>query len=82
MLLLEKVYCGEKDMKKIWVKRAKSFHEADQNDLEYYLSMTPEERLDILQFLRETHFKNTGIKKNAHRKGLQRSVRIIKQVRG
>jgi hypothetical protein len=44
-------------MKRIWVHRAKSFVEAAAFDSGYYAAMTPEERLDIMQRLREVNFK-------------------------
>ena len=40
-------------MKRIWVKKPKSFKEAQHIDIDYYLSMSPSERLDTVQFLRE-----------------------------
>jgi hypothetical protein len=54
---------------------AKSFEEAEQWDIEQYMSMTPEQRLDLLQQLREQYY----IFKNENRKRLQRVYRIIKQ---
>lgn len=61
-------------MKRI-IHVAKSFEEAEQWDIEQHLSMTPEERLDILQALREQYY----IFKNESRKGFQRVYRIVKQ---
>jgi hypothetical protein len=54
---------------------ARSFEEAEQWDIEQNLSMTPEERLDILQALREEYY----ILKNETRKGFQRVYRIVEQ---
>jgi hypothetical protein len=54
---------------------AKSFEEAEEWDFQQNISMTQEERLDILQRLREEYY----IFKNESRKGLQRVYRIIKQ---
>jgi hypothetical protein len=54
---------------------AKSFEEAKEWDFQQNISMTPEERLDILQWLREEYY----IFKNENRKGLQRVYRIIKR---
>ena len=67
-------------MEKIWVKRLKDFEEKNESDLAYYLAMSPEERLDIVQFLRETHLKLLGDWGRASREGLRRSVKVIKQV--
>lgn len=54
---------------------SRSFEEAEEWDLQQYRSMTPEQRLDILQYLREEYYKF----KNENRKGFQRVYRIIKQ---
>jgi hypothetical protein len=61
-------------MKRI-VHISKSFEEAEQWDIEQNISMTPEERLDILQRLREEYY----IFKNESRKGFQRVYRIIER---
>ncbi len=61
-------------MKKI-IHISKSFKEAEEWDTEQNLSFTPEERLDILQRLRDEYY----ILKNERRKGFQRVYRIIKQ---
>ncbi len=62
-------------MKKV-VKISKSFKEAEEWDIEQWLSKTPEERMDDLQYLRELYYKV----RNESRKGFQRVYRIIKQV--
>ena len=54
---------------------AKNFEEAEEWDFQQNLSMTPEQRLDILQRLRDEYY----ILKNENRKGLQRVYRIIKR---
>jgi len=59
---------------KIWVNKAKGFKKARQFDINYYVKMTPEQRLDIVQMLREMN-----LKLNENRKGLRRVIRIIKQ---
>ena len=64
--------------KKFWVRKAASFEEADKMDLEDYMAMTPAERLNILQELRENHHK-IGNGCHAHRKRLRRVARVIKQ---
>ena len=61
-------------MEKI-VKISKSFKEAEEWDIEQAMSMTPEQRLDIVQYLRERFY----IIKNEDRKGLQRVYKIIKR---
>ena len=54
---------------------SRSFEEAEEWEFQQNISMTPEERLDILQRLREEYY----IFKNENRKGLQRVYRIIKR---
>lgn len=66
-------------MKSVWIHRAKNFEEAAAFDRNYYFSMTPEERLDTMQQLRESYFK---LKKeyaaDAGATRLRRHVKIIK----
>lgn len=57
------------------IRRTKSFKEAEEWDIQHYRSMTPEERLDILQRLREEYYSF----KNESRKRFQRVYRVIKQ---
>ncbi|MCK5059416.1 MAG: hypothetical protein KAT34_22390 [Candidatus Aminicenantes bacterium] len=49
--------------------------EGDQQEIEYWKTKTPKEKLDILQYLREEYY----IFKNESRKGFQRVYRIIEQ---
>ncbi|OGD10821.1 MAG: hypothetical protein A2Y86_03520 [Candidatus Aminicenantes bacterium RBG_13_62_12] len=55
--------------------RKYSFPEAEEADLKEWKSMTPAERLDLLQHLREMYY---GFK-NENRKGFQRVYRIVKK---
>ena len=64
---------------KIWVKKMISFSEAQDQDLRYYLNMTPQERIETVQFLREQYFKFNGSISDESRKGLRRTVRVIQQ---
>ena len=69
-------------MKKIWVNKTYSFKDAERFDENYYLNMTSAERLDIMQFLRESYFKIIKFEKdlkNESRERLRRIVKIIKQ---
>jgi len=59
----------EKILKKVSLK------EADKLDIEFWKSKTPEERLDILQYLRELYYEF----KNEDRKRFQKIYRVIKQ---
>ena len=50
--------------------------EAEKEDIAFWKSKTPEEKLDELQNLRELYYSLN----NESRKGFQRFYRIIKQV--
>lgn len=60
--------------KKIWFKKINLFN-SDKEEVEYYSSLTPGERLSIVQELREEELK----RKNEGRKRLRRVLRIIEQ---
>ena len=64
---------------KIWVKKSKSFKEAQEFDDSYYLSLTPTERLETVQFLREEYGKLTKEKNHESRKRLPKVLKLIKQ---
>lgn len=64
-------------MKKIWIHKFNSIKDAEKFDLKYWFSMSPTERLDTIQYLRELYYKIKGIK-NAHRKGLRKVIKVIK----
>lgn len=66
-------------MKKIWLHKAHSYEEAEMFEKTYYNRMSPEERLDIVQFLRESYGKMNKGAAHAHRTGLRRVVKIIQQ---
>ena len=53
---------------------SRSFEEAEEYDIRENLAMLPEERLDILQRLRDEYY----IFKNEDRKRFQRVYRIVK----
>ena len=59
----------EKSVRKIRLK------EADKLDIQYWKNKSSEEKLDVLQCLREVYFEF----KNESRKRFQRIYRIIKQ---
>lgn len=59
--------------REFWVKKV-DLNQADIEEVKYYRSLSPEERLDIVQELREQWIKI----KNEDRKRLQRILRIIK----
>lgn len=52
-----------------------SIEEAEKEDILYWKSKTPEEKLDALQELREIYYEIN----NESRKGFQRIYRVIKQ---
>ena len=65
--------------KKIWTKKSTSFKSAQRFDVEYYLSMSPSERLETIQLLREMIFKfkpHLGYEKD--RKRLRRVIKTIR----
>ncbi len=66
-------------MKKTWARKFKSFAEAERAESDYYLKMSPEERLDIMQFLRGEYFKINRRLKNEAGTGLRRTIKIIQQ---
>ena len=63
----------------IWVKRAGSFSEAQDHDLRYYMNMTPQERIETVQFLREQYFKFNGMSLREGRKRLRRIARVVQK---
>lgn len=66
------------DMKRIWIRKSDSFKAARQFDIDYYLSMSPSERLETMQVLREMVFKfKQGMKYEKDRKGLRRVIKTI-----
>jgi hypothetical protein len=65
--------------RKIWIKKTGSFSEAQDQDLQYYMNMTPQERIETVQFLREQYFKFNGSISDESGKGLRRTVRVIQQ---
>jgi len=60
--------------RKIWTKKI-TFSQSEEEDVKYYSSLTPQERLSIVQELREEELK----RKNEDRKRLRRVFRVIKQ---
>ncbi|OGW00929.1 MAG: hypothetical protein A3I04_06250 [Nitrospinae bacterium RIFCSPLOWO2_02_FULL_39_110] len=63
----------------LWIKKARSFKEAERLDDEYYIRESPEERLSDIQFCREQYFIIKGIDIDESRKRLRRVFRVIKQ---
>lgn len=61
---------------KIWVNKAKSFEEAEKFNDAYYRSMTPEERLSIVQICREEYHAKI---KHEDRKRFRRVFRVVQQ---
>lgn len=43
--------------REIWLYKARSYDETEEFEKTYYSRMTPEERLDIVQYLRESYGK-------------------------
>ncbi len=64
--------------KKIWIKKSDSFKSAGRFDLDYYFSMSPDERVEAMQFLREMIFKlKPQFRYEKDRKRLRRVVKIV-----
>jgi hypothetical protein len=64
--------------KEIWFNKSNSFKEAQEFDDAYYLSMTPAERLETVQFLREEHEK---LNKDKNHEGGIRLRRVLKFIK-
>lgn len=65
-------------MKRVWVKKSDSFKSAERFNIDYYLSMSAEERLETVQFLREIAFKiKKGSEYGKNRKRLRRVIKIV-----
>jgi hypothetical protein len=65
--------------KRIWIKKHRSFEEAQASDLAYYLSLSRSERLETVQFLREEYRKMKKGDQYESGKRLRRVFKIIKQ---
>ena len=65
-------------MKKFWIKKFSSFKEAEEFDRKYYEQMSPKEKWDTMQFLREVYYNFKGSKYEKG-KGLRRVLKITKQ---
>ena len=63
---------------KWWIRKAKSFKEAEEFDDEYYRKMPPEDRLSDIQFCRQMYFKLKRINIDEIRKGLRRFYKVVK----
>ena len=65
--------------RKIWMKKINSFSKENDDDLDYYLNMSSQERIELVQFLREQHLKINGLNTHESGKGLRRTIRIVQQ---
>jgi hypothetical protein len=66
--------------RKVWINKLNSFRKAEDFEVLYYLSMTPEERLTDVQLCREEYLKiKKGVILNEGGKRLRRVIRLIKQ---
>jgi len=63
--------------KKVWLNKARSFKEAQKFDAAYYLKLSSKERIEMIQVLREAHFKSKGLYPVEDGKRLRRVVKII-----
>ena len=67
-------------MNRIWANKAESFAAAERFEKEYYKNLSAFERLDNLQFLRETYFKTCGIVIGENGKRLRRVLSAVEQI--
>jgi len=65
-------------MRRIWVRKANSFKEVEKFDIQYYQKMSPTERLETVQLLREQYFKLNPKLRNERRKGLRKVIKITR----
>ena len=66
--------------RKIWINKLNSFRKAEDFEVLYYLSMTPEERLTDVQLCRDEYLKiKKGVILNASGKRLRKVIKLIKQ---
>jgi len=65
--------------KKIWVYKANSFRSAQDFDLRYYRSLSPQERLETVEFLRQQvkKIRRPGSHYAKSREGLRRVITVI-----
>ena len=61
--------------KKIWIHKARSFREAERFDQRYYQAMSPEERLETVDWLRQIARKFHKVGNGRTR--LRRVIRVI-----
>ena len=59
------------------MNKAKSFRKAEKSETNYYLNISAIERLRIVQFLREMHYRIKNGLSGKGRKGLRRVIKII-----
>lgn len=64
---------------KVWINIARSFREANDFDRAYYQAMTPQERLETVQFLRECYHKIKDEPNAKSGKRLRRFIKVLKQ---
>lgn len=64
---------GYDDAVTLWIKRASSFEEEAEADVEFYRSMSPQERVDLLEQMRADWIES----QNEGDEGLRRTVRRI-----
>ena len=65
--------------KQIWVRKSRTFEDAQNVDTEYYSSLSDTVRVEIVQELREAHFKSIGLQTDENGKRLRRVCRVVKQ---
>lgn len=66
-------------MARIWIHKSKSPEETAAFELSYYLKMSPTQRLETVQYIREGLFQRMKKIKGKNGKRLRRVLKIIKQ---
>ena len=67
-------------MERIWVNKVESFDAAERFEKKYYKSLSATERLEAVQFIRETYFESSGIILGENGKRLRRVLSSVKQI--
>lgn len=61
----------------VWMKKIDSFQKEKIEDLNYYLNMSSQDRLETVQFLREQHEKINGINTHKSRKNYEELLELF-----
>jgi hypothetical protein len=65
-------------MEKVWFRKCSSFEEEEEADREFWAQMTGDERVEVLEQMRQEAWKITG----EPLEGLRRVVRVLRRPEG